>query len=794
VIGRVIDHYKVREQIGSGTYGDVYLAVNLRVRAQVAIKILRPAFLRDVLVRRELAREARVLARLHHPNVVQIIDYVEEPDLDALIMEYAEGEPLDRVIARGPLDERVLLRYALQACEGLEAAHAHDVVHRDIKPSNIRVNSNGWLKLLDFGLAQLVAQSQSATMDVSPGDVAGTRPYIAPEIWLNGEATAASDLYSLGVVLYEMAAGALPFPGPMNDALLYAILNQPPPPLANLNPPISPDLEVVITKLLAKDPEDRYGSARELHAVLDDLETRHKSSSGRAKAAPTAPRKSRRRWVVASTLAIAVTIAATLLYGRMSRPLIAVLAAVPFDITDSTAVYFADGVSRDVTSMLAECGSPQVIAWASMRKYRNSTLPLPEIAQAVGADALVTGTIERTPHELLLHVELVDGRKGNLIKGWEHSVPTGDVVDLERQAALAVFKKVNPHSPPPTELKRAPSRAVDRTALDLLYLGLNCLDRRNQDDIIAARSYFQRSLERDSTNAQAWSALADAWGAMAYAGFERPRVAFPQARRAADRAIELDRASADARASLGNILQNYDRDWDAAEAEFRKALELNPNHATSHHWLASNLAMRGRVDEARREIAQARRLDPNSLPIAVAPAAHLYFARRYAEALDSLQAATRMDPKSALVLRLRAGILDRLGRQAEGIAALRLWLDGARLQPVSAAVGRAYAAGGFPAAVRVLIAALEQKRASGAYEPATHIAELHARLGEREPAMRWLLTAEMERDTELNRLLVDPVFDTLRADPRFEALVDRVGLDGSQATPHRAPNRPGQGS
>jgi len=365
MIGRVIGHYKVREQIGSGTYGDVYLAVNLRLRARVAIKILRPALLRDVLVRRELAREARVLARLHHPNVVQIIDYIEESDLDALIMEYAEGEPLDRVIARGPLDERVLLRYAMQACEGLEAAHAHNVVHRDIKPSNIRVNSNGWLKLLDFGLAQLVAQSQSATTDTSPSGMAGTRPYIAPEIWLNGKATAASDLYSLGVVLYEMAAGAPPFSGPMNDALVYAILNQPPPPLASLNPAISPDLEVVITKLLAKDPEDRYGSARELHAVLDDIETRHKSSSGGAsKPTPAPSRKSRRRWMAAAILAIAVTIAAPLLYGKMSRPPIAVLAAVPFDITDSTAAYFADGVSRDVTSMLAESGSPQIIAWA----------------------------------------------------------------------------------------------------------------------------------------------------------------------------------------------------------------------------------------------------------------------------------------------------------------------------------------------------------------------------------------------------------------------------------------------
>ncbi len=788
MIGRVIDHFQIKERIGHGTYGDVYLAVNLRLLSPVAIKILRPALLRDVLLRRELRREARLLAKLHHPNVVQILDYIEDSDLDAVIMEFVEGEPLDHALARGPLEEKTLLHHALQVCDGLQAAHDKGVIHRDIKPSNIRVNAQGWVKLLDFGLAKLIAQSQSVTTDQAEAvesGIAGTMPYIAPEIWRNSGVTAASDLYSVGVVLYEMATGARPFPGLVGQPLIQAILYQEAPRVREANPAISPELDEVIAKLLAKRPEDRFGSARELHAALDAIHARYASRSGsgtlRSSASTWGARSGagRSRWAWVAGAVAAATAAVTIPLAFAPHRPISVLAAVPFDAADSSSVYYADGVTEDITRLLSESGRPEVIAWASMRRYRGSPMSLKAISREVGADALVVGSLRSDAGGLQLSVELVDGRKGHVLRSWKRTGPLDAVPALESDVVGDLFRLLRPDSKPGGA--RARALPADPVALELLFRGRSLMSRRGRDDILEARSCFERSLARDTTNSQAWSALAEARCAMAFSGFEEPRTAFPDARRAARRALELDPSSADAHASLGNILQNHDRDWDGAEAEFRKALELNPNHATAHHWLASNLALRGRFAEADREIAQARSLDPNSLPVAVAPAAHLYFARRYPEALRALEAASRLDSSSWLVLRMRATVLDRLGRDQESMAALERWLDGTGLHAVAEGMARAYAAGGYPAALRLLIGALERQRAAGAYAPATHIAELYSRLGEREAAIRWLLVAEGEIDTELNRLQVDPLFDPLRGDPRFEALVRRVGLGAGSA-------------
>ena len=781
MIGRVIGHFQVREKLGSGSMGEVYLAWDSRLRRPVALKILPPTTIANVLARKRLQREALALSRLNHPCVAVLYDFVEEADLDCLIMEFVSGDPLDRIVARGAMDEATLLAYAVQIADGLAAAHEAGIVHRDIKPSNIRITPQGKVKLLDFGLAQLLQATTISALSSgsSAGLIAGTMAYIAPEVWEGAPATAASDLYSVGVLMYEMATGVRPFEGLTGHALVHATQGLQAPPARGKNPDLSPELDAVIARLLSKRPEDRFASARDLYQTLEDLHAARRSGRIGGVAMGWAQLRRRALLAVAVTVAAALAIAWGLAGNEKHARRSFVVAVLPFTdpYGDSTSTYYADGVTHDLTVALAEYDSLQVISSTSMNPYRHDGRPPSAIATEIHADRMIDGSIQRQGDHLRLSVQVIDGATNRILKSRRYDSDLDGILGLvDRMAGdLAGWMKAGS----PAREREPAQLKVDPVAYDLYLRGRFHLDRRNADGIHQALSHFQRSIQRDSTFAPAWSGLADAWSALAYSGLEPPQTAFPQARRAVDRALALDPQLADGYVSLGNVLQNHDWDWAGAAKAYRKALALNPNHPVAHHWYASNLALRGRFDEAIREIAPARMHDPNSLPVAVAPAAFLYFARRYDEALAALEVAIAMDSTSGLVQRTRAAILDRLGREDEAVRCMCRWLEGQQQEAVSRAVSGAYAARGFRGALQVLIAALERKRSAGQYEPATHVAELYARLGEREPAFRWLAIAEQERDTELNRLKVDPIFDPLRGDSRFTTLLRAVGFEAA---------------
>lgn len=788
MIGRVVGHFEIREKIGAGAMGEVYLAWDAHLRRKVALKFLPPSTIANVVAKQRLRREALALSRLNHPAVATLYDYYSDSEHDCLVMEFVEGESLDRIARRGPLDESLLLRYAVQIADGLAAAHAAKVVHRDLKPANLRITPEGRVKILDFGLAKQVAQSAGSTTstpssDSSGGEVAGTLAYIAPEVWSGEPFTAAADLFSLGVVLFELATGARPFEGLTGSALVHAIKEESPGSARSRRPSLSGEMDAIITRLLSKRPADRYASARELH---DELEALHNARSGPSPspqpAPPPAPARPW-RWQAVSTLGGAAVLLALAfwIWGRQKGT--AVVAVLPFtDLSEaSVGAHFADGVTEELTSRLAEHDSLQVVSFTTMSRYRGSVRRVPDIAREVGATRIVQGSVRREGMQVRFSLQIIEGATDHALWSRRFKGHLADIVQVEEQIARELAHKMRGR---PTSASRSGDAAarVDPVAHDLFQRARYELQRRNDEGIRRARALFERSLQLDSTFAPAWAGLADAWSAAGYTGLERPLAAFPQARQAARRALELDPNLADGHVSLGNVLQNHDWDWDAAERAYLRAIALNPNHSVAHHWYASHLALRGQFEHALQEIERARSLDPYSLSITTGPAAFLYFARRYTEALVALDAAIALDSTSGLVQRARAAILDRLGREDEAMQAVGVWLDGQNLRPLSAALANAYAAGGLRAALHVLIEGLERKRAAGLYEPATHIAELHARLGEREPAMRWLAEAERERDTELNRLRVDPIFDPLRGDPRFQALLGRVGLEDDPAS------------
>src|SRR5262245_37653633 len=360
MIGRVVGHFQVREKLGAGAMGEVYLAWDSRLRRPVALKILPPATRANIVARRRLQREALALSRLNHPCVAVIYDFVEEPDLDGLVMEFVSGDSLDRIVARGAMDEAALLGNAVQIADGLAAAHEAGVIHRDIKPGNIRITSQGKVKLLDFGLAQLVHSTtiSSPDSDSSRGMIAGTMAYIAPEVWGGAPATALSDLYSVGVVLHEMATGVRPFAGLSGHALVHATLHLDAGSVRERNPAISPELDAVIARLMAKRPEDRFASARELHRTLDDLHAARRSGSLDRKPAEQVTRVP--RWAIpagvvtlAAVAAIVWSLATTWRPAAHRASVVAVLPLKdPFG--DSASTYFTDGVTYELTVALAE--------------------------------------------------------------------------------------------------------------------------------------------------------------------------------------------------------------------------------------------------------------------------------------------------------------------------------------------------------------------------------------------------------------------------------------------------------
>lgn len=770
-IGRTIGHYQVLEQIGAGGMGVVCRGRDTRLRRDVALKFLPPNTVLSLVSRQRLRKEAYALSRLSHPAVATIFDFISEPEFDCIVMEFVAGESFDKRLARGPMSEAEILPLAIQLADGLASAHAAGVVHRDLKPGNLRLTADGRLKILDFGLAKRVSAESMTTAGVdSQNELAGTFPYIAPEVWGGGPATAASDLFAFGVVLYQMTTGSLLFPELTGAAVAHATLKLEPVSIRSRNPALSPGFAAVVERCLQKQPSRRFPSAMALQEALEALRSTPPGSIRLPK--PLFEKSSRVALGAAGVVVLALAaFGAWRVWGPHGRRFDS-LAVLPLANLsgDSAQEYLVDGMTDQLTSRLSEVPGVRVISRHSMMRFKGSTESPRDIARELGVDCLVQGSVKRTASGVGISAKIIDGGSGRSV--WSGHVEGGrnEAESLVESVALGIAPNLETGSQVP---KARPP--VNPAAYNLFMQGRLYLDRRDAGSIRRAAGYFESAIGVDSLYAPAWAGLANARSALAFSGTTWPTEAYPVAKRAALRALELDPQLADGHIALANVLQNYEWDWDGAARSFRHGIELNENDAIAHHWYANELALRGDFDGALAENALARKLDPYSLPVRVGAGAILYFARRDSAALAAYLLAAELDSTSGLVQRAMAAVYDRLGRQEEAARALGRWLE--TEQPgASVAVSRAYAAGGLPGVLRFFIAAMTRRREAGQYEPATHVAELYSRLGEREQAFHWLAIALRERDTELNRLKVDPLFDPLRGDPRFGELLDKVGL------------------
>jgi serine/threonine-protein kinase len=780
-----LGHYRLLELIGAGAMGEVYRARDERLDRDVAIKILPLNFQDDPRARDRLLEEARSASQLNHSHICTIYEVNEEDSIPFIAMEYIAGRSLSAIIPPEGLPTEQVVRFGTQIAQALAHAHQRRIVHRDLKPANVAVTPDGIAKVLDFGLATRLRTEELEAVTVSQVDLgeseplAGTLPYMAPEQFRGNPADARSDIWALGVVLYEMASGRRPFSGRSGFEVSTAILRDSPPPLPDH---VSAGLVAVIRRCMMKEPAARYQSASEVRSALETIESTSVSRPARLEVSVSAgPRMAPVTWVVVGLAVLFVVLFALNIGGfrerlvhRRTGSAISSLAVLPLvNLSgDPSQDFFADGMTAELIRELSKIGQLRVVSRTSVMSYKGTQTPLPQIARELKVNTLLEGSVTRSGNRVRIALGLYDGASERELWSGTFDRNLNDVLALEDELghAIAVQIRLKIASSPGTR------KSINPEAYDLYLKGRYSLDQGTADDLKLAFVYFRQGTEKDSQYAPLYAGLADAYARLPFYSDTRPSEAFPEARDAATKALQLDPTLAEAHSSLAYVLNYYDWDRSGAEQEFKHALELNPNDAAAHHIYGRFLASMGRLDEARAELSHAQDLDPLSLAIQANAGMISYFARQYDDALQQLQKVLELDPKFPVPYWGIGMCYEQLKKYPEALARFRrgIELSGRGANGI-ASLAHAYGLAGDHIEVQKILVELSG-RSKTKYVSSYQFAVIYLGLAQNERAMTALEEAYRERSTLLGYLKMDPRFDPLRSDPRFQTLLSRIHL------------------
>ena len=778
LIGQTVSHYKILEKLGEGGMGVVYKAEDLKLTRIVALKFLPPDLIHDPEAGQRFVHEAKAASAIRHNNICVVYDIDETPDGQIFIsMECLEGETLKKKIERGPLKINEAIDICQQVARGLSKAHEQGIVHRDIKPANIMVTTDGVAKIVDFGLAKLSGR----TMLTKAGSTLGTAAYMSPEQASGSTTDHRTDIWSLGVVLYEMLTGRRPFEAEYENALLYSILNSEPAPITALRSGISKELERIVQKCLMKAPGERYQHVDELVVDLNGL-SRASLAQRNPPAAEPIVIPGKRRAVPyalgAFTLVVIVLGVLLLMRGKDDRTgprpelrWVAVLpprnlSKVPGDES------LSEGILEGLITELGKIKSVSTIGRQSVMKFDGTDKSYAQIAAELGGvEAIVEPSFQHVGNKLQIHARLIQASDGTVLWAGTFDKTMDDILVLQSEVARMIAREIGATVTPQEQTRLASARPVNAELYQIYLQGRYHFARRTLAAFNKSIQLFEQILARDPDNALAYAGLAESYAILPFYEGALPAEAFPKAKAAAMKALELDNSLAEAHTALGFVLFYWDWDWAAAEKELLQALELKPGYVIAHHWYAEYLSAMGRHDQAVSEIKRAQELDPLS-PLLLAIGGEVCnYARSYDEAIEQCRKALELDSSFALARGNLANAYIEKGMYREAEKSARL--EGVDPR-ISLRLAYIFAAAGSKAkALGILITRRRSKRQE--LDP-TSLVDVYVCLGENSLALDWLEKAYDQRDPYMVFMNVARRVDPLRAEPRFQNLVRRVGL------------------
>ena len=799
MIGQLLLHYRIVEKIGEGGQGTVYKAIDTTLDRPVVIKVIPPDLADGSSNLARFEREAKLASSLDHPNICTIFGLHKVDDIHFIAMQFVEGRNVRQLVGGQPLDLQRALAITIQVADALAAAHSRGIVHRDIKARNVMVTRSGSVKVLDFGLAKLIESPHSDSSDPHLTEVGvpyGTSTYAAPEQAQGLKADHRADIFSTGVLLYEMLAGTWPFRGKTALDVRYAVVYHQPKAIVEARGEDSPALrrvQEILDKALAKDPDDRYQKIEDMRADLQEVlrEIEVDSSFGSTMtdapvAAAVIPPKAGSFWttprvIAAGVIALGLFAALYLFVLRTNRSPetdapINSLAVLPFTNSDPNSEYLSDGITESLIDSLSRVPNLKVKSSSTVFHYKGRETDPKKIGRELGVHALLSGSVSQVGDDLSISVELIDVRDDSHIWGERYGRKVSEVVALPQQISRDVSQRLRSRTENMDHAQLTRNYSPDSEAYRLYLQGRYNWNKRTVEGLKSGIDFFGQAIMRDQDYALAYAGLADCYLLLNVYNVTSADDSFPKAEAASRKALSINQSLAEAHTALGFVTYRYHLKWAEAEQHFKKAIALNPNYATAHQWYASYLAASGRLEEAVVEAKAAHELEPFSLTIYSDYIRGLYYAGRLDEARKESLKLIEMDQSFARARYELGLVLEEEGKLEEAIVEFKQAVKSLPDNVAAlTALGHAQAAAGKRAEAEKVIRRLEELSKQQYVSP-FQTAVVYAGMDERELALDWLEKSRHERFNWLPFINVDPVLKNLRSEPRFVELVKSLNL------------------